>query len=159
MEIPFLNLSKQNKKLADEILPIWKEILESARFIGGEDVTAFESEVAVACGTNHCATVGSGTDALRLILISLGLKPGDEVITVPNTFIATTEAITQAGGSVRFVDIDPLTYNLSPTKLVKTLAALSPKARKKIKGIVPVHLYGQLADMDEILSIALEHHF
>ena len=92
MEIPFLNLAKQNKKLADDILPIWKEILESAQFIGGEHVTSFESEFAVACGTNYCATVASGTDALRLILISLGLKPGDEVITVPNTFIGTTES-------------------------------------------------------------------
>tara|TARA_B100000446_G_scaffold92758_1_gene86972 strand:+ start:740 stop:1864 length:1125 start_codon:yes stop_codon:yes gene_type:complete len=159
VEIPFLNLAKQNKKLADDILPIWKEILESARFIGGEHVTSFESEFAVACGTNYCATVASGTDALRLIFISLGLKPGDEVITVPNTFIGTTEAITQAGGSIRFVDIDPLTYNLSPAKLAETLATLSPEAKKKIKGIVPVHLYGQMADMDEILSIAREHNF
>ena len=159
MEIPFLNLAKQNKKLADDILPLWKEILESSRFIGGEYVTSFESEFAVACGANHCATVGSGTDALRLILISLGLKPGDEVITVPNTFIGTTEAITQAGGSIRFVDIDPLTYNLSPAKLAETLATLSPESRKKIKGIVPVHLYGQMADMDEILSIARKHNF
>lgn len=157
MEVPFLNLAKQNSELADEILPMWKSILESAQFIGGEHVVSFENEFAAACEASHCAAVASGTDALRLIFISLGLQPGDEVITVPNTFIATTEAITQAGGSVRFIDIDPHTYNLSPIKLSETLAALPLESRKKIKGIVPVHLYGQMADMDEILAIAQEY--
>jgi dTDP-4-amino-4,6-dideoxygalactose transaminase len=157
MEVPFLNLAKQNRELADEILPLWKSILESAQFIGGEHVVSFEKEFAAACEVSHCAAVASGTDALRLIFISLGLQPGDEVITVPNTFIATTEAITQAGGSVRFIDIDPDIYNLSPTKLSETLAALPAESRKKIKGIVPVHLYGQMADMDEILAIAQEY--
>ena len=157
MEVPFLNLAKQNRELADEILPLWKNILESAQFIGGEHVVSFENEFAAACEGNHCAAVASGTDALRLIFISLGLQPGDEIITVPNTFIATTEAITQAGGFVRFVDIDPETYNLSPTKLSETLAALPIESRKKIKGIVPVHLYGQMADMDEILAIARKY--
>jgi dTDP-4-amino-4,6-dideoxygalactose transaminase len=147
MNVPFLDLKAQNQALKDEILPLWEQILTGAAFIGGEHVTGLEKEFAAASGTAHAVAVGSGTDALRLIFLALGLQPGDEVITVPNTFIATTEAITQAGGKIVFVDVDPGTCNMDPAKLE---AAITPKTR----GIVPVHLYGQPADMDAIQAIA-----
>ncbi|MBW1796072.1 MAG: DegT/DnrJ/EryC1/StrS family aminotransferase [Deltaproteobacteria bacterium] len=150
MQVPFLDLKTQNRALKAEILPLWEEILDSAAFIAGKHVSAFEEEFASACSVKHCVAVNSGTDALRFIFLALDLKPGDEVITVPNTFIATTEAITQASGNIVFVDIDPETYNMDPTKIE---AAITPKTR----GIVPVHLYGQPADMDPILAIAERH--
>ena len=149
-EVPFLDLRSQNRALKAEILPVWEEILDSAGFIGGKHVNAFEEEFAGACSVKHCVAVNSGTDALRFIYLALGLEPGDEIITVPNTFIATTEAITQAGGKIVFVDIEPDTYNMDPSKLE---GAITPKT----KGIVPVHLYGQPADMDAILAIAKKH--
>lgn len=150
MEVPFLDLRAQHRVLRAEIISLWEEILESAGFIGGKHVNAFEKEFAKAVSVEHCVAVNSGTDALRFAFLALGLEPEDEVITVPNTFIATTEAITQAGGKIVFVDIEPDTYNMDPTKLT---SAITPKT----KGIVPVHLYGQSADMDAILSIAAEH--
>ena len=150
MEVPFLDLKTQNRALKVEILSLWEEILDSAAFVGGSHVTAFEEDFARACSVNHCIAVNSGTDALRFIFLALGLKEGDEVITVPNTFIATTEAISQAGGKIAFVDVDPDTYNMDPTKIE---TAITPRT----KGIVPVHLYGQTADMDPILSIAEGH--
>ena len=150
MEVPFLDLKIQNQTLKSEILPLWEEVLDSASFIGGEHVSAFEDEFASACSVKHCIAVNSGTDALRFIFLALGLAPGDEVITVPNTFIATTEAITQAGGKIIFVDIDPDTYNMDSSKLE---SAITPRT----KGIVPVHLYGQPADMDPILGVAEKH--
>ena len=147
MEVPFLDLRTQNQDLKGEILPLWEEILDSAVFIGGEHVSGFEADFADACRVSHCISVNSGTDALRFIFLALDMKPGDEVITVPNTFIATTEAISQAGGKIVFVDIDPKTYNMDPA-FIKT--AITSRTR----GIVPVHLYGQPADMDPILNIA-----
>jgi dTDP-4-amino-4,6-dideoxygalactose transaminase len=150
MEVPFLELTKQNASLKHEILKLWEEILETASFVGGPHVKMFEEEFAAACEVEHCVSASSGTDALRLVLLALGLKQGDEVITVPNTFIATTEAITQAGGSVVFVDVDPGTYNIDPERIE---AAITPAT----KGIMPVHLYGQCADMDPIMEIARKH--
>ncbi len=150
MEVPFLDLKVQNRSIKDELLPMWGEILDSAGFIGGAHVSGFESEFAAACKVPHAVLVNSGTDALRFIFIALSVKPGDEVITVPNTFIATTEAISQSGAKFIFVDVDPKTYNLDPTKIE---AAITPRTR----GIVPVHLYGQTADMDAILAIAKKY--
>lgn len=150
MEVPFLDLKAQNRALKAEILPLWEKILDSAGFIGGKHVDAFEEEFASACSVKHCVAVNSGTDALRFIFLALGLEPGDEIITVPNTFIATTEAITQAGGKIVFVDVDPGTYNIDPAKIEEVI---TPRTR----GIVPVHLYGQPADMDAILAIAKKH--
>lgn len=150
MNIPFLDLKAQNSGLKAEILPIWAEILDSAAFIGGAYVTAFEEEFASLTRTRYCIALNSGTDALRFILLALGLNPGDEVLTVPNTFIATTEAISQAGGRPVFVDIDPETYTLDPGKIE---GAITPRT----KGIVPVHLYGQPAAMDAITAIAKKH--
>jgi dTDP-4-amino-4,6-dideoxygalactose transaminase len=150
IEVPFLDLGAQHRTLKAEILPLWQQILESGQFVGGEHVTAFEEEFAEACSVKHCVAVNSGTDALRFIFLGLGLEPGDEVIAVPNTFIATTEAISQAGGKVVFVDVDSSTYNMDPSQIEH---AITPRT----KGIVPVHLYGQPADMDPILSIATKY--
>lgn len=150
MNVPFLDLKAQNQACRDEILPHWQEILESAYFIGGQHVAGLEEEFAVACDALHAVAVGSGTDALRFIFMALDLETGDEVITVPNTFIATTEAISQAGGQIVFVDVKPDTYNMDPELLA---AAITPRT----KGIVPVHLYGQPAEMDLILEVA-DHH-
>ena len=147
MEVPFLDLRAQNRRLKTEILPLWEEIFDSARFIGGPHVSGLEEEFARACEVKYCVSVNSGTDALRFILLALDLHPGDEVITVPNSFIATAEAISQAGGKIKFVDIDPYTYNMDPKKIE---AAITPKT----KGIISVHLYGQPADMDPIRAIA-----
>ena len=150
MKVPFLDLKIQNKLLSDEILASWKDILESSQFIGGEHVIEFEKEFAKACETDYCVCVNSGTDALRFIFIALGLNNGDEVITVPNTFIATTEAISQAGGKIVFVDIDSDTYNMDSKKIIE-------KITPRTVGIVPVHLYGQPADMEPICTIAKKY--
>ncbi|MBI5092148.1 MAG: DegT/DnrJ/EryC1/StrS family aminotransferase [Candidatus Hydrogenedentes bacterium] len=150
MNVPFLDLKAQHRPLKEEILALWSGILDSAGFVGGEHVTAFEQEFAAACGAKHAVALASGTDALRFALIAHGLKPGDEVITVPNTFIATVEAISQAGGTSVFVDIDPATYNLDPAKIEAAITS-------RTKGIVPVHLYGQPADLDPIEAIARKH--
>ncbi len=149
-QIPFLDLKATHRKLKSEILNYWEEILDTAGFIGGQHVSGFEEEFAKACAVKNCVLVNSGTDALRFIFLALDLNPGDEVITVPNTFIATTEAITQAGGKIVFVDIDPDTYNLDPSKIEAAITS-------NTKGIVPVHLYGQSVDMDAISSIAEKH--
>jgi dTDP-4-amino-4,6-dideoxygalactose transaminase len=150
MNIPFLDLPAQHRPLKEEILALWSEILDGAAFIGGKHVAGFEEEFAAACGTTHAVAVNSGTDALRFTFIALGLQAGGEVITTANTFIATTEAIHQAGGQAVFIDVHPKTWNIDPEKIE---AAITPKT----KGIVPVHLYGQPADMDPILEIA-DHH-
>lgn len=150
MNVPFLDLKAQNGAIADEVLPIWADILRNAAFIGGPQVQGLEEEYAAACGVRHAVSVSNGTDALRFAYLALGIQPGDEVITVSNSFIATTEAISQCGGAIRFVDIDPKTYLIDPSLLE---AAISPKTR----GIVPVHLYGQMADMDPILAVAEKH--
>jgi dTDP-4-amino-4,6-dideoxygalactose transaminase len=147
MKVPFLDLKGQHKLIKDEILTLWGDILTSASFIGGEHVAALEQEFAEMCQSKYCIAVNSGTDALRFIFLALGLEKGDEVITVPNTFMATTEAISQAGGKFVFVDIDPDTCLMDPEKIESAIT-------DKTKGIVPVHLYGQMADMDAIFDVA-----
>jgi dTDP-4-amino-4,6-dideoxygalactose transaminase len=133
-----------------EILSHWREIIEAAGFIGGSHVSCFEEEFAAATGAQHCVAVSNGTDALIFILKALGLRYGDEVIVPVNTFIATSEAVTHAGGRVVFVDALPDTYNIDPQKIE---AAITPRT----KGIVPVHLYGQSADMDAVRDVAARH--
>lgn len=148
MPVPFLNLKLQYKALQAEIDGAIRQVLESAAYVGnGPNVAPFEEEFASYCGTQYCAAVKSGTDALRFALMAIGMKPGDEVITVPNTFIATTEAISQAGAKPVFVDVDPATMLMDPTKLPD---AITPKT----KAIIPVHLAGLCADMDPILKIS-----
>ena len=150
MQVPFLDLKTQYKQIEKEVLPMITEAMSSASFIGGPQVTGLEQEFAEFCQSKYCVAVNSGTDALRFALIAAGVGPGDEVITVPNTFIATTEAISQAGARPVFVDILPDTYNMDP-------GLIEEKINSKTKAILPVHLYGQPADMDAILQIAERH--
>ncbi|MBX7246436.1 MAG: DegT/DnrJ/EryC1/StrS family aminotransferase [Candidatus Sumerlaeaceae bacterium] len=147
MEVPFLDLKTPHREIWPEVLPVLEDAFKNAAFIGGPQVAGFEKEFAEFCGMEHCASVNSGTDALHLAFRALGIGPGDEVITVPHTFIATTEAISLAGAKPVFVDIEPKTCTIDPGKIE---AAITPQT----KGIVPVHLYGQCADMDPILDIA-----
>ncbi|VAX33625.1 Aminotransferase, DegT/DnrJ/EryC1/StrS family, partial [hydrothermal vent metagenome] len=160
-KIPFLDLITPHSELEDELISVFRDALRSGRFIGGPMVEEFEEEFARYCDTKHCVGVSSGTDALRFALIAAGVRAGDTVITVPNTFIATTEAITQAGARVAFVDIDPETYNMDPNKLEdylkKRYALGSMRSACMPKAIIPVHLYGQIADMDSIMEIARKY--
>jgi dTDP-4-amino-4,6-dideoxygalactose transaminase len=162
--IPFLDLITPHQQLKDELSDVFMTALSTAGFIGGPMVEEFERDFAAHCEAEHCVGVSNGTDALRFALIAAGIKPGDTVITVPNTFIATTEAISQAGGRPDFVDIDECTYNLDPEKLREYLEVQcyvddDGKARNRATGlpvtaVVPVHLYGQTADMDAIFELA-----
>ena len=156
MQIPFLDLITPHKELEDELLQVFRECLRNALFVGGAQVQAFEEEFGKFCETKYCSAVGSGTDALRFALMAAGIGPGDEVITVPNTFIATTEAISQTGASVAFVDIDERTYNMDPNKLEDLLRTRNSElgTRNRPSAVLPVHLYGQPANMDAILEIA-----
>jgi dTDP-4-amino-4,6-dideoxygalactose transaminase len=147
MKIPFLDLKVQYESIRVEVAAAIQQVLDKTAFAGGPFVAQFEQEFAAFCGTKSCVGVGSGTDALWMALLGLGIGPGDEVITVPDTFIATAEAISWCGAKPVFVDVDPVTYNMDPLKLE---AAITPKA----KAIIPVHLFGQTADMDPILEIS-----
>ena len=163
--IPFVDLISSHRELMDDLTSVFKAALETAGFIGGPAVEDFEREFAATCHTRYCVGVGSGTDALRFILIAAGIRPGELVITVPNTFIATTEAISQAGGRPEFVDVSAETYNLDPEKLREYLetqcfvdgkkgCVVNRRHNKRVAAVVPVHLYGQTADMDAITEIA-----
>jgi dTDP-4-amino-4,6-dideoxygalactose transaminase len=148
--IPFLDLKAQYAGIKTELDEAVLKVLGSGRYILGEEVAAFEREFAAYCGARHAIAVNTGTSALNLSLLAEGVGPGDEVITVPFTFVATASAICYTGARPVFVDIDPVTFNMDPTKLE---AAISPRT----KAIVPVHLYGQMADMDPIMEIAGRH--
>jgi dTDP-4-amino-4,6-dideoxygalactose transaminase len=163
--IPFLDLVTPHHELKDELTAVFAHALETAGFIGGPMVEDFERNFAKFCETQHCIGVGSGTDALRFALIAAGVKQGDVVVTVPNTFIATAEAITQSGATPAFVDVDERTYNMDPEQLRKYLqvecSVDGPSGRvfnkrlgRPVTAVVPVHLYGQAADMDPILELA-----
>jgi dTDP-4-amino-4,6-dideoxygalactose transaminase len=157
MNVPFLDLIAPHKLLEEDLVEVFRTCLRTASFVGGEQVQGFEQEFAEFCETKYCVAVNSGTDALRFALIASGIGPGDEVITVPNTFIATTEAISQTGASIAFVDIDEKTYNMDPNKLEDYLKFRNPQSEirnRKPKAVLPVHLYGQPANMDAILEIA-----
>jgi dTDP-4-amino-4,6-dideoxygalactose transaminase len=165
--IPFLDLVSPHKELKNELLAVLEQAIDNAGYVGGPMVKNFEDEFAHFCNTRHCIAVNSGTDALRFAYIAGGVLPGDEVITVPNTFIATTESISQAGARIVFVDIDERSYNMDPAKLREFLEshcvkdAATGKTRNKLSGrpvtaVVPVHLYGQPADMDAIMAIAAD---
>jgi dTDP-4-amino-4,6-dideoxygalactose transaminase len=147
MKVPFLDLKAQYKSVEDEILAALTEVIESCAFAGGPFVTQFEAAFAEFCQCERAVGVGSGTEALWLALLALGIGPGDEVITVPNTFIATAEAISFCGAKPVFVDIDEHTYTMNPDLLE---AAITPHTR----ALIPVHIFGQMADMDSIMEIA-----
>jgi dTDP-4-amino-4,6-dideoxygalactose transaminase len=163
--IPFLDLVTPHQELKEELCDLFRSALETASFIGGPMVQGFEEEFARYCDVKHCVGVSSGTDALRFALMAAGVEPGTIVITVPNTFIATTEAISQAGAYFSFVDIDEATYNLDPAKLreyietacdfdLETETLVEKRTKRRVSAVVPVHLYGQMADMDAILDLA-----
>lgn len=157
MQIPFLDLIAPHRELEEELVKVFRECLRTASFVGGSQVQGFEEEFAQFCETKYCVAVNSGTDALRFALIAAGIGPGAEVITVPNTFIATTEAISQTGASIAFVDIDERTYNMDPNQLedyLKFRNRQSAIRNGRPRAVLPVHLYGQPADMDSILEIA-----
>jgi dTDP-4-amino-4,6-dideoxygalactose transaminase len=145
--IPFLDLVSPHRELEEEIMTAVRKAIRSAGFIGGPEVAGFEEEFARFTGAPHAIGVANGTDALRFAYIAAGVRPGDEIITVPNTFIATTETITQVGGVVKFVDVDERTMLMDPDQIE---AAITPRT----VGLVPVHLYGHPADMDRVLAIA-----
>lgn len=150
MKIPFVDLHAQYQSLRHEMLPAVEQIMETSQFILGKAVEDFEKKFAQAHEMKHCVGVGTGTDALHIVLWALGVGHGDEVITVPHTFIATAEAISLSGAKPVFVDIDPVTYTMDPNLLEKAIT-------KKTKAILPVHLYGQPAPMKAIKEIADRH--
>ncbi len=150
MAVPFVDLKAQYAALKPEIDRAIQAVVDRCDFILGQAVSEFEGEFARFCEVRHAIGVANGTDALRLGLLAAGIGPGDEVITAANTFIATTEAISQTGAAFRLVDVDERTYNLNPALLEE---AITPRT----KAILPVHLYGQPADMDLILDVARRH--
>jgi dTDP-4-amino-4,6-dideoxygalactose transaminase len=150
MNVPFLDLACHHAPLRGEINTAIQEVIDGSAFAGGPFVALFEAHFAAHCDCLHAIGVGSGTEALWLTLLALGVRPGDEVITVPNTFIATAEAISFCGAKPVFVDVDERTYTMDPTALEE---AITPRT----KAIIPVHLFGQPADMDSIREVASAH--
>ncbi|MDL1958258.1 MAG: DegT/DnrJ/EryC1/StrS family aminotransferase [Deltaproteobacteria bacterium] len=150
MKVPFVDLRAQYQSIRDEIAIAIQRVLESCAFARGPFVTQFEKEFASFCKSQFAVGVGSGTESLWLTLLALGVGKGDEVITVPNTFIATAEAISLCGAKPVFVDIDNETYTMNPVLLE---ADITPRT----KAIIPVHLFGQMADMDPIMELAKAH--
>ena len=147
MRVPFVDLQAQYRTIADEISTAIHSVLERTAFILGEEVALLETEFAEFIGVKQAIGVGSGLAALELALRAYGIGPGDEVITTANTFIATVLAISAVGAQPVLVDVEPATYNMDPAAL---LAAITPRTR----AVIPVHLYGQPADLDSILAIA-----
>ena len=167
-KIPFVDLVTPHRELQDELVNVFKTTLATAGFIGGPMVEGFESDFAKYCDAKFCVGVNSGTDALRFALSAAGVGSGDVVLTVPNTFIATTEAISQTGARPDFIDVEPRTYTMDPEKLrhymqarceldSKTGRYVNSKLGRPVTAVVPVHLYGQSADMDPILEIAARY--
>jgi dTDP-4-amino-4,6-dideoxygalactose transaminase len=167
-KIPLVDLITPHRELEEELVAVFRSALHTAGFVGGPVLGEFEREFAAFCNTQQCVGVGSGTDALRFALVAAGVKPGETVVTVPNTFIATTEAISQAGARPEFADIDERTYNLDPEKLrayletqctreSQTGRVVSRRSGSPVTAVVPVHLYGQMADMDPILELAAQY--
>ena len=162
--IPFLDLVTPHVEMEQELTAIFHKVLHTAGFIGGPMVEEFEKAFAAFCGTSHAVAISSGTDALRFALMASGVQAGDVVVTVPHTFIATTEAISQAGAFPEFVDIDERTYNMDPEKLREYLEQkcekdksgklISRRSGCPVTAVVPVHLYGQMVDMDAIQELA-----
>lgn len=145
--IPFLDLKAQYRPIKLEIDAAVARVIQNAEFVLGSEVEAFEERFAAYCHVSHCVALNSGTSALHLALLAAGLKPGDEVITVSMTFVATTAAILYAGAKPVFVDVDPITWTMNPDLIER---AITPRTR----AILPVHLHGLMADMDTIMAIA-----
>ena len=155
MRVPFLDLKAQYNSLKEEVDDKIHEVVESQKFILGEEVLKLEKEIASYSGTKYAIGVSSGSDALIVSLMALGIGEGDTVMTTPFTFFATVGAIARVGARVVFCDIDEKTYNMDPRSLEKELDVAAKKSPgSNIKAVIPVHLYGQCADMDPILSLA-----
>lgn len=162
--IPFLDLVTPHRELESELTDAFRHGLRTAGFVGGSVVEKFEEAFAAFCDVTHSIAVSSGTDALRFAIMACGVQPGDVVVTVPNTFIATTEAVSQARAISEFVDVDEQTYNMSVVMLQRYLEKqcirersgrlVSLRSGRPVAAIIPVHLYGQVADMDAILDLA-----
>ncbi|MFQ5778644.1 MAG: DegT/DnrJ/EryC1/StrS family aminotransferase, partial [Terriglobia bacterium] len=150
MNVPFVNLSAQHTPLRAELCHVFERVLRDSSFILGPEVKRFEESFASYLNVSHCIALSSGTAALHLVLQALEIGPGDEVITVPNTFIATAEAISAVGARPVFVDVDPVSYTMAPAAAEKALT-------KRTRAILPVHLYGQPADLDPLLALASRH--
>lgn len=150
MKVPFLDLNAHHQPHREEFAVAIQEVIDCGAFAGGPYVAAFEEEFATYCECKHAIGVGSGTEALWLTLLALGIGPGDEVITVPNSFMATAEAITYCGARPVFVDVDEGTYTMDPEEFAKAIT-------KRTKAVIPVHLFGQTADMDPICNVAEKH--
>ena len=157
MKVPLLDLKAQYGTIREEILKVTEEVYESQYFILGPHVEALEKEIAEYCSTKYAIGVSSGTDALLISLMAADIGPQDQVITSPYTFFATAGCIARAGAKPVFVDIVPETYNISPQGIEKTLADMSRAERSRVKAIIPVHLYGQCAEMEPILQIAKKY--
>jgi len=166
--IPFVDLVAPHLELQEELLWVFRSALRAGTFVDSSVIEDFERAFSRYCQTRYCVGVGSGTDALRLALIAAGVRTGDVVVTVPNTFIATAEAISQAGACPDFVDIDPRSYNMDWMKLQEHLEShcyvdgmtgklFDKRLQRPLTAVVPVHLYGQMADMDPILEIAEQY--
>jgi len=165
MKVPFLDLKAQYESIKDEINEAIEKVIDSCAFAGGPFVEEFETNFAEFCQVKHCIGVGSGTEALWMALLALGVGDGDEVVTVPNTFIATAEAISFCGATPVFVDIDEKTYTMDPRKLKEffeqkckfnksTNQLINKSTHRPVRAVIPVHLFGQTADMDPIVEIA-----
>jgi dTDP-4-amino-4,6-dideoxygalactose transaminase len=150
MKVPLLDLKSEYTELRDEVLAALDRVCQTSAFVQGEEMEAFEKEFAEFCGTKHCIALSSGTAALHLGLLALGVQPGDEVITTPNTFLATAEAVTYCGAQPVLVDIDPATANIDANLIERAITRCT-------RAILPVHLYGRPADMDAIRTIAGRH--
>jgi dTDP-4-amino-4,6-dideoxygalactose transaminase len=167
--IPFLDLITPHRELEEELVAVFRDCIRNAHFIGGNMLEEFERDFAKFCDAKYAIGVANGTDAVRFALMAAGVAPGDVVVTVPNTFIATTEAISQSGALPEFVDVDENSSTLDPEKLRTYLEEqcqwedatgrlVSRRSRREVRAIVPVHLYGQMADMDPILELAERYH-
>jgi dTDP-4-amino-4,6-dideoxygalactose transaminase len=148
--IPFVDLIAPHQELRAELMDAVKGVLETGMFIGGPVVERFERDFAAFCDTKYCIGVASGTDALRFALMAAGIGKGDIVVTVPNTFVATIEAIVQVGATPHFVDVDPQTFNIS----IGALRNYLESQKGRVKAVMPVHLYGQMCDMDPLMELA-----
>jgi len=150
VQVPLLDLKAQYATIKDEILSAVSEVLESQRCIGGPKVAELEEKIAALCECKFAVGTSSGTDAIMNSLMSLEIGPGDEVITTPFTFFSTAGCIARVGAKIVFADIDPKTYNIDP-------AGIKAAVTEKTRAIMPVHLFGQMADMDPIMAVAAEH--
>jgi dTDP-4-amino-4,6-dideoxygalactose transaminase len=157
MQVPLLDLKAQYAGLRDEIEQALARVCASQRFILGPEGDALEKELAAYCGVPHAIGCASGSDALLLSLVALGVKPGDEVITVSFTFFSTAGAVARLGARAAFVDIEPRTFNMDPARLEAHLKGLDAERRQRTRAVIPVHLYGQPAEMDALTAIAARH--